>query len=99
MKLYRLNILPQEHEGEGEDHDEWFTSLGAARKRRSQLIRNMPEDSYKFGADYDIDEVELVDLPPRAMVLAVLNRECVVSSRTVVEAYSPRLDDQQGEDE
>lgn len=99
MKLYQLNVQPQEHEGEGEDHDEWFTALGAAKKRRSQLIRSMPADSYKFGADYSIDEVELVDLPTRALVLAILNREYVVSRRAVVEEYSPPTDDQPDEDE
>jgi hypothetical protein len=100
MKFYRLNIHPGENETEGLDLDEWFTSLGAARTRRTELIRATSADDYKYGADFSIDEIELVNQPPRALLLAVLNRRGYVASKhSVVKPYSPPLDDQPDEDE
>jgi hypothetical protein len=75
MKFYRLEIAPDESEGEGEDHDEWFSSLEGAKRRRSELIRRDPHlDGHRYGSDFAIHCVVLKDLPKRALVLAVLNR-------------------------
>ena len=75
MKLYKLDIAPGESNGEGEDHDEWFSSLDAAKKRRQELIDANPSmGGHRYGEDYAISRVEFAELPPLKLLLAVLNR-------------------------
>lgn len=58
MVLYRLEIAPAESDGEGEDHDEWFGSLRAARRRRAELIRADPHlNGHRIGSDFRIERV------------------------------------------
>lgn len=90
MKLYRLKVAPDESDGEGEDHDEWFTSLIAAQKRRRYLIKNTPNDGYRYGEDFEVSEVVFVELPPRALLLRVLNRTAFIdTSRVMMPAHKP----------
>ena len=90
--FYRLEIAPSESDGEGEDHDEWFTSLEAARRRRAELIRADPHlEGHRYGSDFCVSRVILRDLSPKALVLAVLNRAGhVESSEEVVPEYKPK---------
>lgn len=75
MKVYRLNISPDMGCGEPEveDLDEYFGSLRKSKARRAELIR--------MGGfqDLSIDQLHLVDLPPRALALRVLNRRAYVA--------------------
>lgn len=91
MTFYRLHIAPDEAEGEGEDHDQWFTSLRAARRRRAELIADNPSlRGHRYGQDFKIERVELVQLPPQALLLAVLNGRGYIEQRsTVIENYKP----------
>jgi hypothetical protein len=75
MKLYRLNRYPHDDAGCGENWDEWFPSLRAAQKRRTQLIHQTRDDDHAFpmGAHYSVDRCEFAQLPPRQLLLAVLN--------------------------
>ena len=68
-------------DGEGEDHSEWFTSLQAARARRSEISR---ED--ENGEKVAIQRVVVsAHLSPKAVLLAVLNRKgWMKSSQEVV---------------
>jgi hypothetical protein len=89
MILYRLRVQPSEFQGEGEDCDEWFTSLRAARRRRRELIRDNPDlTDCRIASDYEVERVELADLPPRELALAILNRRgAFLSCVEVVPAY------------
>lgn len=91
MKLYRLRIAPDGTDGEGEDHDEWFSSLEAAKSRRRNLIRDNPGLlDHRYGRDFMIEEIVLLKLPPRQLALAILNRRNYVARRnTVVPDYVP----------
>ena len=97
MHVYRLHIKPLESDSEGEDHDEWFTSLRAAKKRRAELIRNNPTlNDHPTGCDFDIDCYEVKKLPRTALILALLNRrDSAWSTRRVevVRPYKPREED------
>jgi hypothetical protein len=92
VTLYRLGICADESQGEGEDHDEWFGSLGAARRRRAELIRVSPRlAGHRYGEDFEIERVVFRDLPRRALLLAALNwRGCVELQEEVVPRYVPR---------
>lgn len=92
MILYRLNIHPDESAGEGEDHDEWFSSERAARRRRSELVEESPcLLGSRYGSDYAIDKVRIATLPQKRLALALLNRRGVfVSVRRVAEPYEGR---------
>lgn len=91
IALYRLGICPDESEGEGEDHDEWFGSLAEAKKRRAELIQLDPHlKGHRYGEDFEIDRVSFRDLPRRKLLLAVLNWEgCVEQVEQVVRRYTP----------
>lgn len=94
MKVYRLNIQPDEAAGEGEDHDEYFASLDAARRRRAELIRANPEmEGHRTESDFAIERVTLADLPPAKLVLAVLNRKGYAEKTEMVvpEYVSPSM--------
>ena len=84
MKLYRLKIAPSQTDGEGENHDEWFTLLSAAKIRRRILAHEMDWSDHRYGQDFAIEEVEFVDLPPKKLLLAILNRTFVKTVRVVV---------------
>jgi hypothetical protein len=86
MKLYLLRIDPDESASEGERWDEWFSSLEAARRRRSEMIRKAlaGEKDMRCGADFQIEMCEIADLPKRALVLAALNGKGYVDARTTV---------------
>lgn len=97
MKLYRLHIHPGEADGEGENHDEWFTSFVDALARREALIRETPDDGYKYGTDYGIEAITFADLTPKKLLLAVLNREGYVASRhTMMRPYKPNKTNREG---
>jgi hypothetical protein len=92
--LYQLGISPSESDGEGEDHDEWFTSLAAARKRRATLIDEDPElRGHRYGEDFEITKVTTLDLPVGKMILEILNRGWWKEhSEIVVPVYHPKQD-------
>lgn len=92
MNLYQLQIAPGEYEAEGENHDEWFASLDAARERRRRLIAEDPElKDHRFGRDFEISRIAVADLPLRALLLKVLNRTGWQRERSVVvPAYYPK---------
>lgn len=97
MKLYRLSILPDPTDPEGEDHDEWFSSLRAAKKRRSGLLREGA--CSRDVPDLEITENELADVPERQLLLRVLNR-CgfIAREKVVVPGVTlPRRDDNEDE--
>lgn len=84
MKVYQLVLRPGEYDGEGEDHDEWFSSLALAKRRRAQLKR---EGLLQHG-DGAINRCVLVDEPKKRLALALLNQEaCFRSVRRVVEPW------------
>lgn len=89
--FYRLHIAPDESAREGEDHDEWFRSLKAARRRRDELIAENPElESHRYGEDFYIERVEIHDLPRLDLALVILNRlGFIKQSKIIVEAYHP----------
>jgi len=89
MIVYRLHIAPNEGQGEGEDCDEWFSSLSVAIKRRSDLVRDNPNmEGHLYGADYQIDKVVLAKLPLKQLALAILNRkEYFIDQTIVVQEY------------
>ena len=91
VKLYRLNIAPGEDECEGEDWDEWFTSLRDAKARRKELIDLDPTMAgHRYGRDFRIERVKLSNCSRQELVLRVLNRRgYVVVSEVVVEDYIP----------
>ena len=88
MKFYRLGI-----DGTAsslEDRDEWFGSLRAARRRRSELIRCTPLHAVA-DEDFEIEEVELADLPAKKLLLSILNRSGFAQRRAlVVRPHRPR---------
>lgn len=88
--LYRLSVAPGEADGEGEDHDEWFTSLKLAKARRKELIDDDPElKDHRYGEDYQIDRCEFAPLPQRALLLRVLNRDGMFAVSVRVPPYAP----------
>ena len=92
MKLYRLHIAPGEDAGEGEDHDEWFRSLRAAKRRRAELIGDNPlMEGHRYGVDYEIDCYEwLGRAGPLALLLDTLKRRFTLAQITrVVPPYKP----------
>ena len=99
MIFYRLGISPGEGEAEGEDHDEWFTSLEAAKIRRTELIAM--NDDLKYGCDYGIRKTWIgCGLSRKKLILALLNREGFVDHDEDIVApyYPPPETSQQGED-
>jgi hypothetical protein len=72
MIMYRINIIPCDTDGEGENWDEWYSSLAKAKKRRAELRRN-PDYSY-CGENYRVDRVTLPNLPKKKLVLKALNK-------------------------
>ena len=73
--LYRLCVTPAEGDGEGEDQDEWFSSLRAAKRRRRQLIERRDDGAdWLVDEDLAIDRVQFVPLPPKQLLLRALNR-------------------------
>lgn len=94
MKLYLLENQPDESAGEGEDWDEWFTSLRAAKVRRRGLIASVkPPETPVWaqqqpvgfsGEDFGIYEVTLVRVSARELVRRALNRRGYVETRVQV---------------
>ena len=97
MNVYRLGIRPSEYDSDGEDFDEWFSSLAEVRQRRAELIRESKETHRQEAAecrewevpravrpDYEIEKIELVDLPTKELALALLNRRRYIAARTIV---------------
>ena len=89
MKLYRLNITPSDTSGEGEDHDEWFGSLVAAKHQRRYYINNDPDISY-CGQNYSIDVVEIPNKPKKQLLLLALNYKGRFPSKEIVKAWKPK---------
>lgn len=91
--LYCLNVYPGEGEPEGEVHDEWFTSLEAAKRRRAYHIAQDPTlGDHPFDMDYAIYRVTLAALPRKRLALAILNRQWrqfVQSQTLMVDWYRP----------
>lgn len=90
MTVYQLHISGSDYDADGEDFDEYFSSLEAARRRRKQLIDADPKmKDCRFDSDYKIDKLTLsTKLSPRQLILAILNRKGYVKEReTVVEEY------------
>ena len=92
--LYCLGVAPADSDGEGEDHDEWFTSLAAALKRRQVLIKENPDlKAHRYGEDFEITLVTTLDLPAGKLILEILNRGWWKEhSEIVVPLYRPPLD-------
>lgn len=99
MIVYRVGISPAEYEGEGEDHDEFFSSLKVAKARRAELIKGNPtlEDN-RYSEDFEIERIKVANLPRRDLILAILNGEGWVEERaTIVPPYKPKeIDEQDG---
>lgn len=91
MHVYRLQIMPGEADGEGEDHDEWFGSLRQARARRAHLIRENPRlEDHRTQRDFRITKCYVRDLSHKALLLAALNRTAWLDgSEEVVPTYVP----------
>lgn len=88
--LYVLRIDADENQAAGAEYDEWFTSLATALRRRAELIeRNPTEENQRVRESYAIDKVELYKLPPKDLLLLVLNRDrrFIRSSTNVVLSY------------
>lgn len=83
MQLYRLNITPSEDTGEGEDWDEWFGALIAAKKQRKHYIKEDSDFSF-CGENYSIDAVEIPNLPKKKLLLYTLNRKGRFPSKEIV---------------
>lgn len=90
--VYRLEVAPGESVGEGEDHDEWFGSLGEAQRRRRFHIEADPELlGHRTRQDYRITRVVLAALSPKSLLLAVLNRVGFMADDHEVQApYRPK---------
>ncbi len=92
MIFYRLNVEPAEWDAEGEDHDEWFTSLAAAVAQRKSYIKLDPTlDRHPTGRDFRIEKVWFTDkLSEKQLILRVLNRRAyIVRTQKVVDWYQP----------
>lgn len=91
MIVYRLEVAPSDSDGEGEDHDEWFSSLQAAKKRRGELIKQDPDlEDHRYGEDFEIEKITLADDSRLKLILAILNRTSFYTSREqVVPPYKP----------
>lgn len=77
MKVYQLNVVAGENDADGENFDEWFTSLRAARARRAELIAETKASNFenvKYGHDLKIVCFEVADMPLSKLVLALLNQ-------------------------
>lgn len=91
MIFYRLSIAPSESDGEGEDHDKWFASLEEARRWRTLLIKEDPHlTGHRYGEDFRITKVTMRSLPPKALLLAALNRCAAESEEEMVPQYVPK---------
>lgn len=86
--LYRLHIVREENQAEGEDLDEWFPTLEAALAQRTELAGMERENLWE---DLDVHEVVIANLTRTQLLLAVLNRRGFVeSSREVCPALPKR---------
>lgn len=83
MIFYQLNITPDDSAGEGEDHDEYFTSLTKAKARRSEIMRQGEVEPY----DLEIEKITLTDqLSTKDIILAILNGRGYIATRESVVA-------------
>ena len=88
--LYRIHGRPGEYDGDGENHDEWFSSLKAAKLRRAELehdakaVLSVDPNAFKFAEDFEVERVYFRGLPPQALLLAVLNRRGYELKRELV---------------
>jgi hypothetical protein len=103
MHFYRLGIQPSEADGEGEDHAEWFGSLREAKQRRTELLQAFSDgdwSGHRTGEDFEIERIELVQLPLKRLILAILNRRGFIGKcqLMVARAHGPRLTGREGED-
>lgn len=93
MIVYRLCVSPSEYDGEGEDHDLWFSSLREAKRVRTDLIRADPGLlECKYDHDYAIERVEVGELSKKQLLLNVLNRKYsrwIKKQETMVRSYTP----------
>jgi hypothetical protein len=80
VKFYRLAIAGSKSDADG---DEWFGALRAARKRRTELIRETPLHAVG-DEDFEIELVELLDVAKKKLLLEVLNRRPFVKRRAIV---------------
>lgn len=87
--LYRLEVAPAESQSEAEDHDEWFTSFRAAKRKRAQYIREDPHlEGHRYGEDFQITRIEFRDLPPKRLVLNIMNRRGYMeNAKLMLEPY------------
>jgi hypothetical protein len=78
MKVYVLRISSDEYDAEGKDCDEWFETLRDARHRRENLIAEAVASDFegmRSNSDFEIESVEIANLPRNELVLALLNRK------------------------
>lgn len=80
MIFYRLSV-PQDEQSDDPD-EEWFTSATEARTRRAEILREAGGEC--SASDLWIERVTLVGLPPRALLLLVLNRRGFVAERKAI---------------
>jgi hypothetical protein len=76
MYLYVVRITPDDGSGEGENWDEWFSSLSAAKKRRQEILRAAKDNSEYSCIDPDesIEKITFVSCPKKKLLLKVLNQ-------------------------
>lgn len=85
MKLYQLHILDVGADVIYGDRDEFFPSLRAAMARRRELVAEHRGERID---DFEIERIEIPDLPRKRLALLLLNRVRYVTKREiVVEAY------------
>lgn len=90
MRVYQLCMRPEDSDGEGEDHSEWFSTLSAAKARREALLQERADKS--FDRDLEIRRYIVAKLPKKELVLSLLNRSrCFEpgSMTVVVPPYIP----------
>lgn len=86
MNVYQLHIQPGEYDGDGENHDEFFSNLELAKMRRSDLKKESPYagGGSRGGEDFEIERLTLTKLSPKELILACLNRKYFVAESEVV---------------
>tara|TARA_R110002110_G_scaffold225632_3_gene439705 strand:+ start:2902 stop:3318 length:417 start_codon:yes stop_codon:yes gene_type:complete len=73
-------------EAEGEDTDEYFASLYAAKRRRRELVSEMTKVKAEIDGGLAIERMKIAKMPRKVATLALLNRRRYVDH---VEAVVP----------
>ena len=81
MILYRVTYSIDK----GETGADWFSAHAKAKQRYHELLRGCKDESDLF--ILDLDRVEVVDLPPKQLLLNALNgQDCIKSVERLASA-------------